>query len=355
MPSRPGSTGRPADREPVGEPALVAWQQVCSAAVAPDAVELVHVQPKAAVYRLRQALPDGRSVIAKCGTCETLRREHRIYRDILPHLGITTLECLGILETSDADSCWLFVEESDGEVYAPDDGEHRRLAGRWLGQLHAAASRLGNWGDLPDRSTSWYAQHLSRLRAAIRQGEQQSALTSDDRALLADVLRQCDRLERGWHRVEQACASLPATLVHVDFVSQNMRVRGGSTRSLVVFDWEMAGWGTPATDLTRDSTLTLNVASLPGLAALPDLDTYYETVRPAWTTCTRDDITEVAAFGLVLRVLLTTSWMSESLIVEPSTALSLQDVLDTLRYALFVMRFCRDMMTSVLAAVGFGD
>src|SRR5206468_4231485 len=104
--------------------------------------------------------------------------------------------------------------------------------------------------------------------------------------------------EARWdHWVADACAGIPSTLVHGDFRPKNAYVRddGAGTR-LFPIDWEMAGWGIPAADLTR-----------------VDLGAYWSVVRERWTGVDLETIERVAVFGQIFRLLAAISWETTEL------------------------------------------
>ena len=105
------------------------------------------------------------------------------------------------------------------------------------------------------------------------------------------------RLDRRWSWLEAACAGVPATLVHGDLQRKNTYLRtGGDGPELCAIDWETAGWGIPAADLTRI-----------------DLPTYWATVRSAWPAVQLEQVRRLAAVGRVLLQLVAIHWVSPEL------------------------------------------
>src|SRR5213075_1421504 len=81
----------------------------------------------------------------------------------------------------------------------------------------------------------------------------------EDLPALRAVAAWCDVIESTWGALEDLCACLPRTVVHGDFVIKNVRVRPtAESAALLVFDWEMAGWGVPATDLAQFTGRTVS-------------------------------------------------------------------------------------------------
>src|SRR5262245_18276404 len=90
-------------------------------------------------------------------------------------------------------------------------------------------------------------------------------LSSADAGLLRSVAAQYEVIEGHWKELEHEFDRWPGALVHGDFVVKNLRVtHGDQGPELRVFDWEMAGWGVPATDL----------AQCLGKSVSPDLSAY---------------------------------------------------------------------------------
>jgi len=133
-------------------------------------LELPH--SRSAVYRLVGAGPGGSAVIAK--RCyhkhsESAATEHIIYERVLPRLPISALHYYGLVD-DDSDCRWLFLEDAGDESYASEIGEHRALAGRWLGAMNTSAQPLAVGEDLPDRGAAFYLEGLRRARAMIIDG-----------------------------------------------------------------------------------------------------------------------------------------------------------------------------------------
>src|SRR5207247_1878967 len=96
-----------------------------------------------------------------------------------------------------------------------------------------------------------------------------------------------------WHEVEACCAARPRRRVHADFLIKELRVRAGLTGlELLVFDWELAHWGVPATDL----------AQIVGRTASPDLNVYGSAVQRDFGGLDARDIQRLADCGKLLRV-----------------------------------------------------
>ena len=106
------------------------------------------------------------------------------------------------------------------------------------------------------------------LGQAATAGERISAFidnpvfAAEDRQVLAVVIERCMQAETWTEAFERFCCDFPRTLVHCDFVAKNLRV--SCEQQLMVFDWEMAGYGPPAADLAECDDLPAYTAALDG-------------------------------------------------------------------------------------------
>src|SRR5206468_164689 len=174
-----------------------------------------------------------------------------VFAEILPQLTVSALRYFGFMEEPDGECSWLFVEDAGGKEHAPRPEEHGDLIARWLGLLHVEAARVAAAARLPERGPDHYLEHLRSARATIVRNLGNPLLRAEDLAGLGNIVSGCDFLEARWNRIERFCDALPRTLVHGDLVVKNMRVRlGRAASALLVFDWETAGWGVPAPDLS---------------------------------------------------------------------------------------------------------
>src|SRR5207247_194051 len=113
--------------------------------------------------------------------------------------------------------------------------------------------------------------------------------------------RLCD-VAAHWDRLEEVCEGAPRTLVHGDFNGKNLRLRSENGHStIVVFDWEAAGWGVPAADLAQ-------AAQFSRLSASPDLPSYWSMVRERWPNASPEALERLAHCGSAFRALAGLSW-----------------------------------------------
>jgi hypothetical protein len=277
------------------EPAVRAWREL-EAGPCPARLELLRRRRKSVVYRLPGVGRNGSDVIAKQCLWQGALDERAVY-EVLRELPRARLAYYGFVAEPAREFGWLFIEDARGEPWNPGDATHRRLAARWLAELHTVSSRASGAACLPDRGLGWYRAHLHSTRTWIRDGCANPALVAADRPALDGWLRLLDDVEACWPQIETACAEMPRALVHGDFAERNVRIRCESAEPRVLaFDWEVAGWGLPAVDLS-------NI----------DLSIYAEAVHAEWRLDPAA-LGRYAQLGKLLRGgIAAASWVSESL------------------------------------------
>jgi hypothetical protein len=280
-------------------PAVKAWLAATRSGRVPPSVVVMRERPAhhQGIYRLPDVGTDGRTVYAKWGMTPAILREQLIQELVLPHLPVTTPRYYGTcVDGSDA---WLFVEDVGEVRFSRTDAEHRRVAGRWFGTLHAGATSLGPPDGVSEAGPARYLGHLRAGRATIETSLGRWAFPPDDTEVLIALLRLCEVIEARWMQVEAGCDGAPATLVHGDFQPKNAFMRSlGNGLELCAIDWEMAGWGPPAIDLTRI-----------------DLSAYWGVVRDAWRV-DLETVERLSRFGRVLELSAALDWKCASLLLE---------------------------------------
>jgi hypothetical protein len=270
-----------------------AWIKFRSERVQPEISEFL--ARRRFTYRLNGVGWEGSAVIAKQCKRGTGMLQHTVYKEILSRLPVSTPRCYGFVEEPSGEICWLFLEDAGPGVFSFRIGEHRALAARWLGLMHTSAVNFAATARLPDRGPDYYLEHLRLARHASQRVIVNSTLSPDDLVVLESFISRCNVLETCWRKVERFCDRMPQTLVHGDFTAKNIRVRNRQTGSaLLPFDWEMAGRGTPAADLTY-----LEQA---------DLAIYWSVVRPSWPYLKIQDIEQMANLARIFRGLVAISW-----------------------------------------------
>jgi aminoglycoside phosphotransferase (APT) family kinase protein len=85
---------------------------------------------------------------------------------------------------------------------------------------------------------------------------------------------------------------VPLTIVHGDFIHKNIRLREGEYGTeLLAFDWEKAGYGTPAADLAWVDPLT-----------------YYLVVSSAWPQIDFETVQRLVRAAKIFRLLASIHW-----------------------------------------------
>jgi aminoglycoside phosphotransferase (APT) family kinase protein len=280
-------------------PAARVWHDVQGAAGSPERIDVLRKPPPSEIYRLVGIGPRHSNVIAK--RCRAIHgwTERTVYEDILGHLPVTAPRYYGFKD--DGGWCWLLLEDVGSQRYPESSVPHRALAGRWLGLMHLFAARSPDAARaaerLPEAGPGRYLAHLHAACEAILRNLSNPALPDEDVALLETIVREHRVLEARWDWLEEACGGVASTLVHGDFRPKNVYVRDDpSGVRLLPIDWEMAGWGVPATDLPR-----------------VDLHAYWSVVREGWTNVDFEAIRRLATFGQIFRFLAAISWATTSL------------------------------------------
>ena len=297
-------------------PAVRFWRSLRPHAALPRAIAVLKEgrarrrleKQKAAVYRLEGAGPRGAAIIAKRCRHAQADLERRVYEEVLAGRPVPQLAYHGFAGEPDGRFGWLFLEDAGDRAYSPHDREHRLAAARWLAALHTATTGLADAIPLPDRGPRRTLEGLRDTADTIRRQLAERPPHDACRATLEAALSRCEAVEAHWGRVEAACDSVPRTLVHGDMVTKNIRVRsdaGGLT--VLPFDWEHAGWGSPLGDLAQgppDSTR---------FAANPDPATWCARVREHWPGLPADAPECFAHVGTLLRLLRAMGWAVRSL------------------------------------------
>jgi len=275
--------------------AAAAWSQRHPGLPKPTASHLLKTHPNSTVCKLDGARPDGSAVVAKLAPQAAIASERWFYSHILPDLPVETPECLGV--TTSEHGFWLFLSYVDGLPYDSSRTEHRRLAGRYAGLLHATSSRHGLDKGLARRGTAFVKEQLDGALAAVHCGRTNEAVAKGDQAMLREFQSRLDLLEARWSQFGEFLDSMPHAIVHGDFVSKNLRVlETGGEEELVVMDWEMAGWGPVAMDL-----------------GWVDVEAYRSTIASTWPGLDAGTLTDLSNCGRLLRVVTAVQWEAAGL------------------------------------------
>jgi hypothetical protein len=285
-------------------PATRAWCKLTKHEVVPERVEVIQeagrgTNDQPSVYRLTGIGPGGTNVIAKRCNSAAACIEWSTYQNVLSQLPVSVVGYYGLIADVDQQFCWLLLEDAGEDPYLLEDEEHRILAGGWLGAMNVSAQQLPAAARLPDRGPNFYLERLLASRETIRKILQGSSFSPRDAAVLNGVISHCDALEKRWNGIERFCNRMPQTLVHGDLLVQNARVRRGAAgNSLMILDWEAAGWGIPAADLVQ----------FVGKSLSPDLRTYYSVVCSSWPSFGLTHLQTLTEVGRLFRLINSLDW-----------------------------------------------
>lgn len=283
-------------------PAAVAWGALQPADGTPPSLEQPSLTEDVDTNLYRLMFPNGLPVIAKRCDQVTGLVERAAYGCVLAKLPITGPHFYGSVR--DEDRIWLFLEDVTGESYEPKLADHRSAAARWLAELHIGVQDTAAKSLFPDRGSNHYLLLLESALATIRREASSRALPAIDLRVLAATDEHCVRLVADWQEVEEACADLPYTIVHGDFIPKNVFVRrSGSSIEILPIDWEKAGWGILAEDL---STV--------------DLDEYLASTRGSFPDLTIELLSRAAAVGKIFRSIVFVNWAANGLSATASDA-----------------------------------
>jgi ATP-binding cassette, subfamily B, bacterial len=280
-------------------PALAAWTALGIDAPSPEAVEDIVRKKRITAYRLVGVPHREAAVIAKRQRRSFALHERRLYEDVLPHVSAPVPRYYGLVDDTE-DSCWVFLEDVEGDEFASASAMHGQLAARYLARVHTA-SGVPQEG-LADRGPAHYLKVLRAGRERILANVDRVAL-DDEVRLMTTVAAHCSTVEREWRRIQELCDELPSGLVHCDFASKNMRIqRTNGHARLVAFDWEMAGWGMPGIDLFQ-----LDDAAL---------EHYGACVAPHWAGVALADLRRMRETGRLFNLLASIEWATQDLAHE---------------------------------------
>lgn len=309
-------------------PAVKAWVATTSTqAMVPTSVLVMRERDVGAVYNL-PGVANGAAVFAKRSRTERNTVERAVYEHILPHLPLATPPYHGAMMNDRYG--WIFVGDVGSERYREEEAEHRALAARWLATMHTAAVDIPAVRSLPTAGPARYLKHLRVGRERIVHYLHVWTFPANEREILDRVVSYCKDLEGRWARVESLCNGTPRTLVHCDFRPNNVYVtRGEAGLVLWLIDWEMAGYGPPAVDLTRI-----------------DPRIYWLAIRSAWPEVTLETIERQALGGRVLQWAAAIDWESASLKCRKA-----RDRSD----AVLQLRIAHDRLTAAARAAGVAE
>jgi hypothetical protein len=284
---------------PHGRRAALAWSNLSPNCTPPARVEALQEKKNSAVYRLAHVGLRGENVIAKWVRARPCAIERTIYDNILARLETRSLRCFGDEPDDTVGFHWIFFEEAEGIEFDPIEPSHRAIAAAWLAGLHSTAhdlaAAMAESGRLPQVGPAQCTSRIAGAKDRIAGFIGNPALADEDRAVLAEVIGQCESLNGWCDSLDRHYRRFAPTLVHGDFVAKNLRIciENGQAQ-LLVFDWEMAGFGPPATDL----------------AECDDLAAYHASLNGTFRTQTLADVQRLALIGKALRWAAAIDWAS---------------------------------------------
>jgi phosphotransferase family enzyme len=313
-------------------PAVRAWTSLGGGRSSPETLHVLRERRKSSLYRLLGVGAGGSAVIAKRGRASRAAIERTVYEEALPYFPVTAPRFYGSVPDGDGtEYLWLFLEDVGAVKYSKTNDEHLALAGRWLGEMHAAATRMAGTSRLaerlPEGGPGRYLDHLHSGRRNLLASLGNPFLEREEADVLREIVRLQDRLEGDWARLTASCEGLPPTLVHNDFRPKNAYVRSGPAGlQLFPIDWETAGWGLRAADLTR-----------------VDLAAYASALADGSSDLDLDALLRMARTGQVFRFLAAINWQS------PQLARSDRNIV---LWAMANMRQFRDSLSSAVEGAG---
>jgi thiamine kinase-like enzyme len=253
---------------------------------------LKHDACTGSVFRLQPETEGSESIIAKYCPMQTGMVERRVYEEILRGSNVAIAPYHGWFAADEDEFCWIILGEVHGANYSPRRAEHRDVAGRWLAGLHAALLSVERPANFPDRGPTHYHDLLEFVDARLAEVSQHRECGNEERVILNAIRRHLDRIASRWNSIASICETMPLSLVHGDFVTHNAYVRSAPTGPVFIpIDWEKAGWGTPAEDLSE-----------------VDVDAYCSSMARHSEGCGREHYATLARVGRTFRCLVFLDW-----------------------------------------------
>lgn len=255
------------------EKAVRAWSELQTVQDEPERIEILKWKLpipgegiRRFVCRLIGVRQPGSDVVAKrCRRFEALV-ENTIYEEILPYLRVPTVKYYGMVEDTDSEYIWLFLEDVGDRAFSASLEDHCWLSAKWLALMHTSAEQVAASALLPHKGPKQYLKSLQSARDTYQKHLINLKLRDGDRASLKSIVNLCDMLISHWDQVERYCDNIPWTLIHGDFVAKNLRIKDNQNgMSLFPFDWGEAGWGVPAVDIMH-----------------VDVEAYYSILHDYW-------------------------------------------------------------------------
>jgi len=170
------------------------------------------------------------------------------------------------------------------------------------------------------------------------------ALQAEDVAVLQAIVSQYDVLESRWSQVAAVCNRMPQTLEHGDFTERHVRFRRIEQGAVLLpFDWETAGWGSPAVDFAQFIVDSVS----------PHISTYLSVVRPVWPHLDVQDLKQLASIGTIFRVMNSITWEQYGIVYDRWASCGL--AYKCAQWTMHELRAYRTWLDDALRAVQWGD
>ena len=234
---------------------------------------------------------------------KALQPELLWYRELATHIRVRSPRLYATVELDG--HTWMMLEDVGSEPYDSRRPEHRLALTRWLLAVHRDARSLDSVARLPAITSETYMEHLRGARTLVEENLDNPVLDRQNRAFLDGVLGTLEATESRWPDLEAACDDCPPTIVHGDLGVKNVRIsRDGGVAQAIAVDWETAGWGVPAPDLS--------VSRLRMLSPCPSLGLYSRSPeRLGGLSLHR--LRRLSLVGTIFRVVAGMDWVAERL------------------------------------------
>jgi thiamine kinase-like enzyme len=251
---------------------------------------------KSAIYLVRVHGFSEKTIVAKRSRTSSADVERTIYESVISCLPLTAPKLFGFVHEPSVDYSWLFLQYIPGVPLLLEQEQHQRAAARWLATLHALTAARETPNTLPHRGTAHYLRSLMEARQVLTRLPK-SWNTGSFAEVPASVAWHLDQILADWSGIVASVAGLPESIVHGDFVSKNVRVidREGHME-VYPFDWENAGVGLPAVDLS-------------GIGAVP----YEHAMQELAGGLSKDGVHRLALIGKLFRLIEAVQWATERL------------------------------------------
>jgi hypothetical protein len=272
-----------------------------------------------------------------------LRVERTVYERVSKRLPVKMPAYYGCVEEDEGEFYWLFLEDIGGIAYDHSQRDHQLQAAGWLARVHSASAlpksrkcfpregpqhftSEGPDQRLPDRGPAYYRTTLERGMERILARADDAGFSGQQRKLLKRILQLMDLAEQRWPILEVLCASGPRVVTHGDFVPKNLRVECAPDAGLAAFDWESAGWASPAMDFQILQNADEAV-----------IETYCTNLGGKWHGVDTKLIRRFICLGALCRALASVYWQAEML-EDPATWDDLQTYANQLSATLPVLK-----------------